>query len=279
MKKLFYISLLLATVFACDTIDENERYLPMPQPERSLRKRVLLEDYTGHMCVNCPYAAEEVVKLKERYGDTLIVVSVHAGGMAMSVPGVFQADYRTKAGEEYAKAFNITVNPSGLFDRSTLNGMQIFTDYQNWEAYVGMRRSVEPPVDITVYALWNPEIRKVTSFANIEGLQETDREMALQFWLIENDIISPQIVPHHIDPSEIVMDYHHNHVLRDAMNGTWGAPLSAVGVGAIRTETAEIVLPDEWKEKDCRVVAFVYDKATYEILQVAETPVTGPAEK
>ena len=279
MKKFIYISLLLAVAFACDTIDENQRYLPMDQPTKAVRKRILLEDYTGHMCVNCPYAAEEVSKLKERYGDTLIVVSVHAGGMARPMGGAFSADYRTPEGEEYATTFEVTSNPSGLFDRSMLGGKRIFTDYGNWGSYVAMRRPDEPPVDIVLYALWNARERKVTSFAKIEGLQETERELVLQFWAIESGIVSPQIVPREKDPSEVIMDYRHNHVLRGAMNGTWGTALPAVPVGTTLTESAEMIFPAAWKEQDCHVVAFVYDKATYEVLQVAETAVIEPVEE
>ena len=40
-------------------------------------KKILLEDYTGHKCGNCPRAAEKAEELKEIYGDQLKKVASH----------------------------------------------------------------------------------------------------------------------------------------------------------------------------------------------------------
>ena len=63
-----YLAILLTAVFmtACSNIDEDERliYVKPAAVERS----VLLEDFTGQRCVNCPLAADEIAKLHEQYG-------------------------------------------------------------------------------------------------------------------------------------------------------------------------------------------------------------------
>jgi hypothetical protein len=80
-------------------------------------KNVLLEDYTGHTCVNCPTAAVIAHDLKNLYGDRLIVMAVHAGYFADPHPGIFENDYRTQAGNEWNTFFGFQNYPSGLIDR------------------------------------------------------------------------------------------------------------------------------------------------------------------
>ena len=77
MKIKVYITLLLATLLmqACGDIAEEDRliYVKPAAVERS----VLIEDFTGQRCVNCPNAADEIAKLHEQYGDAIIAVSIH----------------------------------------------------------------------------------------------------------------------------------------------------------------------------------------------------------
>lgn len=43
----------------CDQVDENDRLIELPAVES--QRVVLLEEFTGQRCINCP-AAHEVVK-------------------------------------------------------------------------------------------------------------------------------------------------------------------------------------------------------------------------
>ena len=56
-------------------------------------KKILLEDYTGHKCGNCPRAAEKAEELKEIYGDQLIPIAIHAGFFASDFGGNFTTDF------------------------------------------------------------------------------------------------------------------------------------------------------------------------------------------
>ena len=52
-------------------------------------KRVLLEDYTGHTCQNCPAAAAIAHNQEAVYNGKLIVLAVHAGYYALPGTGEF----------------------------------------------------------------------------------------------------------------------------------------------------------------------------------------------
>src|SRR5512133_2768801 len=57
-------------------------------------RKVLLEDYTGHKCVNCPKAAMDARVMEEALGGRLILMAVHAGYFAEPAStGEFTADY------------------------------------------------------------------------------------------------------------------------------------------------------------------------------------------
>lgn len=79
-------------------------------------------------------------------------------------------------------------------------------------------------------------------------------EGKLQVWLTEDNIIAFQKMP----DGTTNTGYIHNHVLRDAVNGTWGEEVS-VSEGEV-TELEYSYQPLEaWKTEDLAVVAFVYN--------------------
>ena len=78
----------LATLAGCDEVDEQDRFISMGDVE--VKRNVLLEDFTGQDCSNCPTAHEVVASLKEQYGDAVVAVAVHA----TSVFGIPEGDPR-----------------------------------------------------------------------------------------------------------------------------------------------------------------------------------------
>jgi hypothetical protein len=71
-SKIFFSSLICLLFAACDHIDENDRLIYV-EPE-SVKRCVLLEDFTGQKCVNCPRGTEVIEQLQETYPDNVIAV-------------------------------------------------------------------------------------------------------------------------------------------------------------------------------------------------------------
>ena len=75
-------ALLLLT--GCDEVDEADRYVYVKPA--AVGRNILIEDYTGQRCVNCPTGNDQLHALQEQYGaDTVIVVGFHSGPLAKSV--------------------------------------------------------------------------------------------------------------------------------------------------------------------------------------------------
>ena len=63
---------------SCDEVETQDRLIYVEPPEVS--RAVLIEDFTGQYCVNCPRATEEIERLVEEYGDTTVIaVAIHSG--------------------------------------------------------------------------------------------------------------------------------------------------------------------------------------------------------
>lgn len=74
----------LLTLASCDTVSENDRYIYVEEAE--VQRCVLLEDFTGQQCPNCPNAAVETNKLQESYPNSVIAVAIHGGPLSPNTP-------------------------------------------------------------------------------------------------------------------------------------------------------------------------------------------------
>ena len=86
-------------------------------------KNILIEDFTGHLCQNCPDAARELEAIHDVYGAQIIGLAIHVGNtFARPYPlseAKFTYDFRSKWGEELDNLFNITDAglPKGMINR------------------------------------------------------------------------------------------------------------------------------------------------------------------
>ena len=92
-----FILLFIATslLYSCDQVDVTNRYVDVStnQPDSSdsmpdsaivFERTVLLEEFTGQKCTNCPDAHRMVAQLINQYGDRLISVAIHSGGFGIA---------------------------------------------------------------------------------------------------------------------------------------------------------------------------------------------------
>ncbi len=269
---LVFISAALIT--ACDIVEEP--YLvPIddgggPGPVEKERK-VLLEDYTGQKCPNCPGAAELAKNLQTLHGEQLVVIAVHAGFYAIpTATGYFTADYRTPEGNELNGFFEIQGYPSGLVNRTPYQGTKVlFKD--SWEAAVEAQLALPAQAYITMENSFNAGTRQLTCSLETEFLEDLDGTYNICVFLTESGIVSPQQ-----SGSGVIEDYEHNHMLRASFNGPWGSPVGTTGQavgGAVSNNEFTVTLDAGWNADHCHVVAFVYNTETLEIVQAEESAV------
>ena len=116
--------------------------------------------------------------------------------------------------------------------------------------------------------------RKVTTRCTATALESANQgtapELYLQLWLIEDDIVAPQLFS-----EGLKADHQHNHIFRQTLNGIDGEPYQ-LGQSYDKTSAIEreVIVPDH-----CSVVAILYDHKTGEVYEVAKAPLKGNPTK
>jgi hypothetical protein len=267
------IVIVIASLPSCDIIEEP--YLvPVgsngPGPGDNVRK-VLLEDYTGQKCPNCPEAAEIAHNLQALYGEQLILLTVHAGFYSTpDATGDFTADFRTPEGMELNTFFEIPAYPMGMVNRTEYSGSRVLLK-DSWEAAVAIQTELDAAAAITITNTYNAGTRKLDCLLETEFLETKVGTYNICAFITESGIISPQQTAQNVN-----LTYEHNHVLRGSMNGTWGDLVGEDGqaiVGTVLTNSYSFTLPSGWNADNCAVVAFIYNTESNEVAQAEEKSV------
>lgn len=260
-KLLSFIACVLIMLSSCSNIDENDRFIYVPPV--AVGRCVLIEDFTGQTCLNCPRAAETIEKLQEQYGaDTVIAVAIHSGPLALK-PTASVIGLRTDLGDLYYGYWKVESQPSGLVNRK--GGL---TNDSQWASLVYNEIQQKATVDIKL-AISNDTITHQSHVkATINNLGESFCGK-LQLWLVEDDIKALQRMP----DGKFNKEYIHNHVLRKAINGDWGEEI-ALGKDATADKEADFQLENGWKVKNMSIVAFVYNDNG--VLQVTRKKLVNP---
>lgn len=293
---IFAITTGLFLFSSCDKIDapyvipappQDTAACPVPEfPVMTAHyKRAFLEDYTGHNCPNCPRAALTARDLKTLYEDSLVVITVHAGFFAKPSTGdpLWAYDFKTAAGTEWDNYFKVGAvgNPNGMVSRKGFTENKQVLAPALWANAVKATVAEAPLMDLQLITEYNATEDKLCIHTKTTFLQTvTDRSLNLLVVMTEDSIVQPQKNSEAaVGQTPQIMDYVHMHVLRGAVNGSWGTPV------LLKTETSSDPVVKTFPThftgfnvntmipKNCRVVAFVYDVDTKEVLQVAEASV------
>lgn len=263
IHKILYPLLAAAMLSGCDSIAPDDRFIPTEDTSVNTTRCVLLEEFTGQLCVNCPEGHKIIAQLREQYGDRFIPVSIHAGVDRNNTFGVGQFDGITglavAEGEALATRFGIDAYPAGIVDRATGP-----LTMDAWAAAVSAQFAEPSTVEITPVATLSG--RTLTVETRLKAVSAADAR--LQIYLVESGIVAPQLTPEYKD------DYVHNHVFRGWLCGADGEPVSLDPTLSEVKLTHTLQLPDYCGDADhLSVVAFVCAQSG-PVLQAAETKVT-----
>ena len=263
MKKLYNCLLVvLAIAFAsCSDVAENERFEHVAQVP--VGRNVLIEDFTGQRCANCPTATEAIEALQETYGaDTVIAVGIHSGPLGFK-GNSSSLGLMTDLGNTYYYHWNASYQPVGLVNRHGL------CDYPTWSANVRQELAKQAPVSLQLSNAYHAEDNSVDITLNATG-KEGGVAGNIQVWLVEDSITAIQVMP----DGQFNKNYVHNHVYRGAVNGDWGEPFSLYE-GEVQTLTWHYALSSSWVPSHVSVVAFVYnDDGVQQVTKASLLPKT-----
>jgi len=279
---------------ACDKIDEPIKIVSVQDIPKNIndtlfymdsvsvtQKQVLLEDFTGHKCVNCPTAALEAHQWSENYNGRLIIYGVHAGYQALpEATGLYTADFTCPTGDELFNFFGQPFNPSGPVDRVEYNGnIILYYITGDWKAAVDLEMVKDNVINMKVKNTYFPNKKAVLINISSTILQPLEGKYKIVVYLVEDHIIAPQRNKNSdIGPKPDWEDYDHRNVLRDAVNGTFGNYITSDGaVSENKTYSNQFycTINDDWltNTTDLNIIAYILNEESGEILQVAELKV------
>jgi thiol-disulfide isomerase/thioredoxin len=311
MKKIKYIiatlfGILLFNITSCDIIegpyliDNNTN----PVDTNTFVKKVLIEDFTGHRCPNCPAAAEELVSLQDFYGDRVIGIAIHPSSPAFSTPSPLTAssytyDFRTQFGDDIDNIFEITTVglPRGMVNRTGFDTQhQLGKD--EWSSIVQMELEKAPIFGITLSS--NVSNGNGTISITAEALTNInlDKKEKIEDYNIVICLTEKNIVQWQKDNTAgDIEDYEHNHVLRTMINTTFGESIGnsfvdgdiwekdySVDITTLENTNENHSLNTlfmgngnckEWNEDNMEIVVYIYNTSNYEIVQVEEKHLTN----
>ncbi len=244
MKQAFCILTMMLTAIACSEIPEDERLVYVEPP--AVNRAVLIEDFTGQRCVNCPNAIIEIEQLEQQYGkENVIAVGIHSGPLGFHSTDKY-VGLSTDTGDEYYSHWALDFQPVGLIDRGTP------LEYTAWNARIREELAKSAPVDIDL--VLDVKNDQLTIWAEVKGI-EGSTTGKLQLWLTEDNVTAFQLMP---DGSRN-MEYVHQHVFRAAVNGVWGEPVTVKEGETFTTQHYSLTAQNGWNVGNLSVVAFVYN--------------------
>ena len=281
MKKTIILTLavMLAGIFAvsCDKIEEGE-YIKEGSNLWYGRKIVIL-DFTGHKCGNCPKGHKAINALEEKFGEAVVPIAVHCTYYGNTNPYAsphttdtsFNYDFRCEegiflgGGDTDGGYMDLDAVPAGLIN--TFNPALINNSTNGWATDFAKYYSTYPEFSFEVSTAFADSA--ISADIKLRSEVVTSRKLSLVAYVIEDGIVGWQF-DYESTPQEIG-NYVHNHVLRTSLNGVFGEDVKAdnaqLSSGDVIEKSYSKAVRSDWNVANCKVVAFVYDTDTKEILQ------------
>lgn len=270
MKNIFIAIVLVAFIISgCNEI--------MPTiPDAVVSDRVvLIEEFTGVGCSNCPAGSKELENLLNIYPNNLVAVSIHAGSFSRERnwhPDQ-RFDLRCEDGldltTEYFRGEPFAY-PSATINRELSPTNSLFIVSTLWPGAITSELNEGASAFLTIDHSYNSASRELIMDVFINVVKDLPDDVRFSVMVTESGVIDYQL---DIDaPGDgWVADYEHKHVLRDMITSFDGESLSngATAEGSNITKSLTYEVPADFVPENCEIIAFVHRNTTdtREVLQ------------
>lgn len=301
MKKIILLSALIGFVFtSCDRIENtcpatsstldwslypggdsttyaNNGFWPTFTTNTNTLRNVVIEDFTGHACPNCPATATAVHNSTLTNPSRIFEVAIHSGPTGL---GTFQ-EVNIAEGllEEFYNPISLEIGTffgslpgTGFYGnpRITINriktGDDLTTNYGTLGTMVPNALSSTLKVNIQSDANYFPTTRGLFLHTEVDVLDNSLTDLGIVVYVVEDSMVAPQK-----SGATIINNYVHRDILRGTMdNAAFGKTLSSTYLNANGNYYVNYSyqLPTDLDPDNTHLLIYVFDKVTYEIYQV-----------
>ncbi|MDX1446219.1 Omp28-related outer membrane protein [Lishizhenia sp.] len=252
-------------------------------------RNVLIEDFTGHRCPNCPPAADEAVNIANNNPGRVVIASIHAGndqndGIVQfqetnaDFPEQFYNDIVVEYGKFFANGYQFVGNPRGTVNRTPF-------DANDDKSLFGTA------------AIWGQQTSAIISAndlkVNLQSKVNYFSQSHAIYYHLEVDLLDPSIkdeikvVNYYVEKKFVapqkyfantITDYEHHNIVRDELSkAAFGLDLSSAEIDAAKPDrylmNYSYELPADKTADNSMVISYVYNTNTLEVYQVIETEI------
>jgi hypothetical protein len=258
MKKILFLSLWALVAYSCTEI-------PPVVPALGDRK-VLVEEFTGVRCVNCPAGTAELDNLRGIYGERLIVVSVHTG--VFSTPySDSRFDFRTAEGDALENKLGAPLGyPTAVINRKKFagqSGLQVGRSL--WAGLISEESKAASTVSFSIEKTYNATTRQFQmTIKAVENTPNALKNTVFSALITEDNIADAQETP-----TGKQSNYKHRHVFRALAADD--VAINPSGLSQVSYSFNGTLKPN-WVAENCAVALVLSQKngSTQEVLQVSE---------
>lgn len=239
--------------------------------ETPQNRKVVLEEFTGVNCGNCPDGHHRANALRDAHPGEVFLINIHQGSYAYPA----EIDLRTNYGDALASQAGINSYPNATINRHSFNGSIAVADRTAWTSLSEGLLSTEAYANIAAKATvdWQTREMQVTVQVYYTGNSPASTNY-LNVALLQDYIYGPQAGMNANMEQVDGNQYVHMHVLRDLITGQWGEEITTTTQGSFVEKTYTYTIPEAVREVpvemgNISVVAFLAEGRT-EIITACE---------
>jgi hypothetical protein len=236
---------ILALLFIASTLVMTGQTFVSMAPEN---KNIVLEEFTGIYCVNCPDGHLKAQQLHDANPGDVVLINIHTGSYANPNPG--DPDFQTPFGTAIAGQTNLAGYPAGTVNRHEFPGLQQNTtgtamSRGNWDDAGDDILINNSCVNVAAEATIDVSTRELTVM--VEAFY-TDNSIfpsnKIHVALLQNNVEGPQTGASY-NPAQILPNgnYNHQHMLRHLLTGQWGENVTPTTIGSFFQNTYNYTIP------------------------------------
>ncbi len=262
-----------------DSANYAQNHWPTWSANTNTLTNVLIEDFTGHRCFNCPNAAVLAHNLMTSNPGRVFVASIHSSNSGMSsfqqedneYPDILYNDISFAIGSHFGQkpGTSFNGNPHGAVSR-LLTGTDNTSAPGTWTSKTTTVMSSTLKVNLQAEHNYFASTRGLFLHTEIDVIDAgLTNELGLVVYVIEDSLVGPQLMPDLTKNDTYV----HRDILRACIDGKeFGRTLKATDLGTNGKYYLNYTykLPDVYDVTNMSLLIYVYDKTTEEIYQVIE---------
>ena len=220
------------------------------------KRKVLIEEFTGVKCVNCPAGSQAIEALVDIHGEQLVVVSIHAGSFAPPYEESLY-DFRTEEGDALIDFLGVPFGyPSAVINRKLFEGeFDLQVGRNLWPGFVDQELAAPPMVKIHIARSFDAASRDLSAEVTVFVEEDLSALPGLRLTLL---ITEGEVADYQLTPAGLREDYVHQHILRRVLTNFAGnQPEGELTAGSRFCNSFTTAIPEAWQESHLELVAFV----------------------